>query len=612
MRGNMEQEQTEFRTEVRRLWADSVTLATLQWESILEELKPLSIFGRNFKRRLTPFETGEEELWLEEIRLSKALEQMEHELRDEAFLAALRAIPNPLSFLALLEQDETGDQSDWFVLKQFLQQALVILQPFLKLQSDLQQTQRLLHACLAPLGAEDRGLSLDKISPRLADCQGKAARLEKEFQQHKTLRIQQLERELEHELDQVHRREQHIHEEQEHRKREKQGKLITQRDRYVYVSIYDQKALEICRARADLEQKQQTPFEIIFALIPDEQEKKLENSRKKLQKELERLEQESLRQLAQNIRPFLQELHQVTVELGKWDWRRAKWAWKKARNLEWPMLGESLVVREGRFLPLLDKLEGEGRAYSPLHVQAEYGCTLLTGMNMGGKSIALKTIGSLCLQAHFALPVSASFFQTALLQGLQMISGDQQSVTQELSTFGAEMHQLGQTLVTSNKLILLDELSRGTNPHEGEALVYAVMKQLAESKRHISVLVSHFTFKKDIPNIRCYQSGEMDGTGKISYTLREVQQGGAPRQAFYVAEQLGVPTEIIELAKQYLSKTLSITQGARKARKAGAGEMNRKTRTVRKAEKTAEDNLGNQKGEAYGAIKSGEGKDSLR
>ena len=84
--------------------------------------------------------------------------------------------------------------------------------------------------------------------------------------------------------------------------------------------------------------------------------------------------------------------------------------------------------------------------------------------------------------------------------------GDEQSISQNLSTFSAHLKSIGNILKIARKrksLVLLDELGSGTDPVEGGALGNAILKNLQQSE---SLTLSHYAYW-------CYQSF-CSGTGR--------------------------------------------------------------------------------------------------
>src|SRR6185436_5074920 len=107
---------------------------------------------------------------------------------------------------------------------------------------------------------------------------------------------------------------------------------------------------------------------------------------------------------------------------------------------------------------------------------------VISGPNAGGKTIVLKTTGLLALMAQSGIPVPAEEAVLPIFDRVLTDIGDQQSITNHLSTFSAHVMALKSMLesATSRSLILLDEIGSSTEPGEGAALARGVLERFRE------------------------------------------------------------------------------------------------------------------------------------
>ena len=141
-----------------------------------------------------------------------------------------------------------------------------------------------------------------------------------------------------------------------------------------------------------------------------------------------------------------------------------------------------------------DALAKRGENLTRTSITLDSGVTMITGANMGGKSVAIKTMVLNTVLCQLGFFVFAEAAEIPLFDGIAFISGDMQDIDQGLSTFGAEIsyfNDIVKQLKTDFLFVALDEFARGTNPDEGAAIVRAVASYLADTGA-ISVMTTHY------------------------------------------------------------------------------------------------------------------------
>ena len=142
-----------------------------------------------------------------------------------------------------------------------------------------------------------------------------------------------------------------------------------------------------------------------------------------------------------------------------------------------------LSFEGGRFLPLAVELEAEGRSFVPIDVEL-HDVAVLTGPNMGGKSVCLRTCGFVALCAAFGLPVPARSARASLFESIAWlgIGGDHERLGGLLSSFAKEVVRLRDVLErgAGGLFVLIDEFARTTTPPEAKALLVALLERLRE------------------------------------------------------------------------------------------------------------------------------------
>ena len=182
---------------------------------------------------------------------------------------------------------------------------------------------------------------------------------------------------------------------------------------------------------------------------------------------------------------------------------------------------------------------------------------LITGPNTGGKTVLLKTIGlaGLCARTGFPFPgtdhISIPFFDSFFAD-----LGDPQSIEDHLSSFSGHILRFKEILeqMTPQSLVLIDELNTATDPEEGAALGRAFLETVM-SRGAVVITTTHDPQLKAmaVSDLRILNgSMEFDETSRTPTFALALGMPGRSR-ALETAERLGMPADLLTLARSYLS-----------------------------------------------------------
>ena len=186
---------------------------------------------------------------------------------------------------------------------------------------------------------------------------------------------------------------------------------------------------------------------------------------------------------------------------------------------------------------------------------------IITGPNMGGKSVYLKQAALIVIMAQMGGFVPAASARIALVDRIFTRVGASDNLARGRSTFMVEMTETSNILntATPRSLVLLDEVGRGTATFDGLSLAWAIAEYLHDHPHHSSktLFATHYHEMTELakmrPGVRNYQVAVSESNGEIVF-LRKVVAGSASKSyGIEVARLAGLPRTVVDRAREILN-----------------------------------------------------------
>ncbi len=219
--------------------------------------------------------------------------------------------------------------------------------------------------------------------------------------------------------------------------------------------------------------------------------------------------------------------------------------------------GDSIEIAGGRH-PVIERIQ-TGGPYIPndCRLDADSRMYIITGPNMSGKSSYLRQVALIVLLAQIGSFVPADSATIGLVDRIFTRVGAHDELASGQSTFMVEMNETANILnnATPRSLVVLDEIGRGTSTYDGLSIAWAVAEYLtrtgcktlfATHYHHLNELAKHF------PTVKNFRVAVKEQGDHIVW-LRKLVPGGTDRSyGIQVARMAGVPSEVIDRAKEVL------------------------------------------------------------
>ncbi|WP_252223827.1 DNA mismatch repair protein MutS [Clostridium sp. ZBS2] len=220
-----------------------------------------------------------------------------------------------------------------------------------------------------------------------------------------------------------------------------------------------------------------------------------------------------------------------------------------------------IKITDGRH-PVVEKVIGKGDFVSNNTAlnQTDKELLLITGPNMAGKSTYMRQVALITLMAQIGSFVPATSANISICDKIFTRIGASDDLAGGKSTFMVEMWEVSNILknATSNSLVLLDEVGRGTSTYDGLSIAWSVIEYITKNKdlRCKTLFATHYhelvKLEGILPGVKNYSVAVKKLKDSVVF-LRKIVEGGADESyGIEVAKLAGLPENVINRAREIL------------------------------------------------------------
>lgn len=216
----------------------------------------------------------------------------------------------------------------------------------------------------------------------------------------------------------------------------------------------------------------------------------------------------------------------------------------------------SIKIQAGRH-PVVEALNKAPFTPNDTFLDPQHRMAIITGPNMGGKSTFMRQTALISLLAYCGSFVPAKSAKLGSIDRIFTRIGSADDLSTGKSTFMVEMTETSQILhhATSQSLVLMDEVGRGTSTYDGLSLAWACVVDLTKRVKCLCLFATHYFELTELGSevgIDNYHVTAQELNGNL-ILLHKVQHGPASQShGLQVAKLAGIPASVIKEAQKRL------------------------------------------------------------
>lgn len=294
-----------------------------------------------------------------------------------------------------------------------------------------------------------------------------------------------------------------------------------------------------------------------------EELKNLENQILGAEEKVVNLEYDAFVQIREEISRNVKRLQRTSEAVSNLDVLTSFAEVAEDMNYCMPEVNSSGVIdiKNGRH-PVIEKILGPGSfVENDTYLDKQDNrLSIITGPNMAGKSTYMRQVALITLMAQVGSFVPAESAKIGVVDKIFTRVGASDDLSMGQSTFMVEMMEVATILkeATSNSLVILDEIGRGTSTYDGLSIAWAVAEFIADKEKcgAKTLFATHYheltELEDKLEGIKNYSIAVKEKGEDIIF-LRKIVRGGTDESyGIHVARLAGVPKVVTQKADEIL------------------------------------------------------------
>ncbi|CAG9102929.1 unnamed protein product [Plutella xylostella] len=296
----------------------------------------------------------------------------------------------------------------------------------------------------------------------------------------------------------------------------------------------------------------------------------LDQQAKEALNEIQKMSNIVISGLIKDLRPHMSSLYKLCENVAELDILIALAHASIAGSYIRPEFSNYMDVRNSVH-PLLDYNSQTMPVPNDIYASPEQNFTIITGPNMGGKSIYIKQIAVIQIMAQIGCFIPATKGVLRLCDRIFSRIGFNDSVELNASTYVLEMKEIQHILkgLTKNSLVIIDELCRGTCTEEGTSMAWAICEELLASDA-FTFFTTHFMYltrlqdlyfnvvnlhtsvtEENVTDTQNTQTAATQGQKRLVYK-HKIEPGTTAIECYglALASKTNLPEETVKLAEE--------------------------------------------------------------